>query len=140
MTEHQEQSLLIAWARMTEHHWPELALLHAIPVGGKRHPAVAKKLKAEGVKKGVPDLCLPVARHGYHGLYIELKVKGRYPTKEQKWWLEQLTAQGYQAVVCHGFAQAVDVITEYLSETEPTETEEMCCECGDCGNCEAPPR
>ncbi len=124
ITEHQEQSMLIAWARMTAGTWPELELLHAIPMGGARHPATGKKLKAEGARKGVPDLCLPVARHDYHGLYIEMKVKGRYPTKEQKWWLDKLTEQGYQAVVCHGFAQAVDVITEYLGGEEVNETDE----------------
>ena len=26
ITEHQEQAALIAWARATESHWPELAL------------------------------------------------------------------------------------------------------------------
>ena len=122
LSEHQEQSALINWARMTEGTWPELELLHAIPLGGARHPATGKKLKAEGVKKGVPDLCLPVARHGYHGLYIEMKVKGRYPSKEQKWWIAKLNEQGYQAVVCKGFNQAVDAITEYLGAVESEET------------------
>lgn len=101
-TEHQEQSALIAWARMTESHWPELALLHAIPNGGWRHPATGKKLKAEGLKKGVPDLCLPVPRHGKSGMYIEMKSKKGRVRKEQKWWLERLTEQGYHAVVCKG--------------------------------------
>ena len=133
-TEHQEQASLITWARHTESHWPELALLHAIPNGGWRHPATGKKLKAEGLKRGVPDLCLPVARHGYHGLYIEMKAKGRYPSKEQKWWLERLTEQGYHAVVCKGFAQAVDVITEYLTVEECDETEETHQYYDKCGN------
>ena len=121
-TEHQEQSMLIAWARLTESTWPELALLHAIPNGGWRHKATAGKLKAEGLKPGVPDLCLPVARHGYHGLYVEMKSKKGRVQKSQRWWLEQLNAQGYKAVVCYGFAQAVDVITEYLGAVESDET------------------
>ena len=33
-----------------------------IPNGGSRHPAEAARLKAQGVKAGVPDLCIPVAR------------------------------------------------------------------------------
>ena len=89
-SEHQEQSALIAWARMTESHWPELALLHAIPNGGWRHPATGKKLKAEGLKPGVPDLCLPVARHGYNGLYLEIKSQKGRVRKEQRWWLEMI--------------------------------------------------
>lgn len=39
----------------------------------KRDKATAVALKRQGVKAGVPDICLPVARNGYHGLHIELK-------------------------------------------------------------------
>ena len=123
ITEHQEQAMLIAWARTTESHWPELALLHAIPNGGWRHKATAGRLKAEGLKAGVPDLCLPVARHPFHGLYLEMKSKKGRVRQSQKWWLDQLNAQGYRAVVCRGFAQAVDVITEYLGPVEPQEAD-----------------
>ena len=122
LTEHQEQAMLVAWARHTESHWPELALLHAIPNGGWRHKATAGRLKAEGLKPGVPDLCLPVARHGYHGLYLEMKSKKGRVRQSQRWWLDALTAQGYLAVDGKGFAQGVDVFTEYLGDKEPDET------------------
>jgi len=122
ITEHQEQAMLITWARHTESHWPELALLHAIPNGGWRGYKTGKMLKAEGLKPGVPDLCLPVARHGYHGLYLEMKSKKGRVRPEQRWWLDALTEQGYLAVVCKGFAQGVDVITEYLGDKERDET------------------
>lgn len=52
----------------------ELALLHHIPNGGARSKATAGRLKAEGVKAGIPDICLPVPKNGYGALYIELKV------------------------------------------------------------------
>ena len=55
MSEHDEQVLIFKWARLSEGRWPELALLFAIPNGGHRHKAVAAKLKAEGVRAGVPD-------------------------------------------------------------------------------------
>ena len=128
LTEHQEQAMLIAWARMTETQYPELALLHAIPNGGWRHKATAGKLKAEGLKPGVPDLCLPVARHGYHGLYLEMKSRKGRVRQSQKWWLDRLNEQGYHAVVCKGFASAVDVIVQYLDDKE---REEMGKESGD---------
>ena len=95
--------------------WPELEMLFHIPNGGDRHPAVASKMKAEGVKKGVPDLCLPVARCGYHGLFIELKrQKGGTISPEQKAWIQALNGQGYRAEVCKGAAEAWDVIQEYM--------------------------
>ena len=134
ITEHQEQSMLITWARTTESHWPELALLHAIPNGGWRHKATAGRLKAEGLKAGVPDLCLPVARHPFHGLYLEMKSKKGRVRQSQRWWLDQLNAQGYRAVVCRGFASAVDVITEYLGAEERDETEETHHYYDKCGN------
>ena len=115
MTEHQEQSMLIAWARMTESTWPELALLHAIPNGGHRHIAVAVRMKAEGTKPGVPDVCLPVARGCFHGLYIEMKFGKNVPSKNQKRWIDLLNEQGYYVDVCYSAERAIEVIAEYLA-------------------------
>lgn len=114
LPESSEQMLVIDWAMRAECTWPEIALIHHIPNGGQRNKAVAAKLKAEGVKAGVPDLCLPVARCGFHGLYIELKAQGGKPTANQKQWIEKLTAQGYLAKVCVGFESAQQLIESYL--------------------------
>ena len=56
--EHTEQVAVINWAKLNEGKYPQLRNLFAIPNGGHRHIGTAKKLKAEGVKAGVPDLCL----------------------------------------------------------------------------------
>jgi len=113
--EHQEQVAVFDWAGFSTGRWPELALLYAIPNGGERHPAVAIRLKAEGVKAGVPDLCLPVARGGYHGLYIELKSWEGKLSAEQRRWLADLEGQGYRAVMCRGWEAAQRLIETYLS-------------------------
>jgi len=55
---------------------------------------------AEGVKRGVPDVFLPVARGGYHGLWIEMKYGKNKTTSNQKWWLNELKDQGYKTAVC----------------------------------------
>ena len=73
MTEHDEQVALLKFCNLNQVKYPELALLYAIPNGGNRNIVTATKLKAEGVKAGVPDLCLPVPRGGYHGMYLEMK-------------------------------------------------------------------
>ena len=95
-------------------------MLFAIPNGGHRHKAVAAKLKAEGVRPGVPDLCLPVARGLHHGLYIELKTlkPKRNPTTEQDWWLKELANQGYATFCCRGHKAAISVIQDYLNQAE----------------------
>jgi hypothetical protein len=110
VSEHNEQAAIIEWARTFEYQYPELGLLFAIPNGaklpfakdrrGRRYSPQAKKLKAEGLRAGVPDLCLPVARLGYHGMFIELKVGGNKPSPEQVEFLDVLAEQGYYAAVC----------------------------------------
>jgi hypothetical protein len=112
--EHQSQKALMTWAKRAVVTMPELRWLFAIPNGGDRHPITAAKLKAEGVKKGVLDLMLPVARCGYHGLFIEMKAGRNKPTAEQLEFMAFLTEQGYLAVICWDWTVAKDEITKYL--------------------------
>lgn len=117
MSEHDEQAALFQWAHYQQSITPELAMLYAIPNGGHRHKAVAAKMKAEGVKSGVLDVCLPVARQGYHGLYIEMKYGRNKPTPEQQEWARRLTEQGYKTVFCWSFYEAKNELEEYLKWT-----------------------
>lgn len=114
ISESVEQQTIMQWADFSSGRYPELELLYHIPNEGKRSKATAGRLKAEGLKKGVPDLCLPVARGGYHGLYIELKAIGGRPTHEQVGWIGNLRQQGYHAEICAGADRAIRVIEEYL--------------------------
>lgn len=114
MSESQEQQALFEWASWQSGKYPELALLFHIPNEGLRNPRTGARLKREGLKAGIPDICLPVARGGYHGLYIELKVGSNKPTEKQLKWLEALTRQGYCAYWCVGWETAADRIDEYL--------------------------
>lgn len=101
LSEAEEQCKLMAWAEycVWAGVYPELALLFAIPNGGKRNAAEAAHLKRQGVKSGVPDLCLAVPRGQYHGLYIELKVGKNKPTDNQIGWLRLLKQHGYAVAV-----------------------------------------
>jgi hypothetical protein len=69
---------------------------------------------AEGVRAGVPDLCLPVARKGYHGLYLELKVGRNTISDLQEQWIDALREQGYFVDVAWGWQAAAQVIADYL--------------------------
>ena len=112
--EHIEQCALIRWAAYNQKKYPELELLFAIPNGGARHPATAVKLKAEGVKAGMPDLCLPVQRGIYIGLWIEMKFGRNKPTKQQIECHMRLMHHGHRVVVCYSWTAAVDAIIDYL--------------------------
>ena len=110
-----EQEALFEWAALQSVRWPELGLMHHIPNGGKRGKAEAARLKRQGVRAGVPDICLPVARGGWHGLYVELKrPDGGRASAEQLWWLDALASCGYKTAICAGWEAAAQVITEYL--------------------------
>ena len=116
-TESQEQQMLFEWSALMAAKIPELAELWHCPNGGHRNKVAAARLRREGVKAGIPDIFLLVPRNGFHGLAIELKAKGKKPTKSQEWWLERLGKNGYLAVVCHGFEDAKDLILTYLQGT-----------------------
>ena len=113
-SESTEQMTLIDWCNINTCIYPELELIYHIPNEGKRSNYQGTKLKREGLKKGVPDLCLPVPRKNYHGLYIEMKYGNGRTSKEQKEWIKKLNEQGYKAVVCNGFEEARNTIEEYL--------------------------
>ena len=118
-SEEEEQAAVMEWTTLMSKQYPELRLLFHIPNGSDRHPAVAAKLKRQGVKPGVPDLFLPVARGGFHGLWIEMKRrKGGRVSEDQAEWLKALEGQMYRAVVCHGAEEACDMLYRYLTEPE----------------------
>lgn len=118
-TEHGEQAALFFWATMRKAHWPVLKWLYAIPNGGGRSPVEGSRLKAEGVKKGVSDVCLPVPRMGFNGIYIEMKRKNgtiKDVKPEQGEFLEFVQSQGYYGCVCFGWEQASKTLEWYLEE------------------------
>lgn len=113
-TEEEEQTWLFSWAALNLGRWPELELMHHIPNGGKRSKSEAARFKAMGVKRGVSDIFLPVARGGYHGLYIELKAKDGKVEKEQREWIDAVRKQGYCGAVCFGGNLAAELLSAYL--------------------------
>lgn len=115
--EHKNQVALFQWASYQSRRYPELALLFAIPNGGARDKITGKRLKAEGVKAGVPDMLLPVARGAWHGYFIELKAPDGSPSELQEKWVEDLRAQGYKAEVIYGWMDARDGLIAYLENT-----------------------
>lgn len=109
LNEHEEQSAIVRWARQNG-----IDLLFSIPNGEHRHISVAKRLKAEGLQPGVPDLFLAIPRNGKHGMFIEVKTLKGTASPLQKAWINALISQGYEAVICRGFEEAKKAIERYL--------------------------
>jgi len=111
MSEHAHQVAFFQWA--SHQRFPGIELLHATPNGGLRHQAVAGKLKAEGVKAGMPDVSWPVARGGFIGLAIEFKFADGNPSKEQRARIDQLQREGWLVAVCWSWEAAARMLAGY---------------------------
>ena len=59
-------------------------------------------------------MCLPIARMGYHGFYIELKIGKNKTSVEQDGWLNALKVEGYLVDVSYGWQEAAHKIARYL--------------------------
>ena len=120
-SEHSHQMAFFAWCQQQSVIYPKLKFAFAIPNGGARDKRTASNLKAEGVKKGVPDVFIPIAAHGCHGLWIEFKrpgtetqSEGRLST-EQKEFRDFVLSEKYGHFVAYSYSQAVDCVVRYLS-------------------------
>lgn len=114
-TEAGNQKAIMLWGALNIKQYPDLKWLYHVPNGGSRNKAEASNLKAMGVKSGVPDLHLPIKRNGYSGLVIELKNDKGKVSNEQVDWLINFDRQGFKAVVCRGWEEAVKTIEDYLN-------------------------
>lgn len=119
-TEHAMQCAVFQWAAGSG--IPDIDLLHAVPNGGDRNPHVGAKMKAEGVKRGVPDICWPVPIGIFAGLYVELKIPKRVTEKDgglsehQIKWLDRLRSNHHATVVAYGWVAAVAAIAAYYEK------------------------
>lgn len=96
--------------------------VYHVPNEGRRSIYAGAKLRRQGMRKGVPDLCVPVAKGRYHSLYIEMKDKGGKPTSEQVDWIYLLRGQGMCAAVCEGAGNAIALIDKYMALDDPPKT------------------
>lgn len=130
------QKTFIDWCWANWHRWPEVAIeiprrirqgRHTIEIKAKSvpffHPAngevrdarTGAKLNAQGLRKGILDLWLPVPnKEGFCGLVIEVKQPGGYTSPNQKNWLAFLERMGWKTAVCKSFTECVDATTSYL--------------------------
>ena len=109
-SEHSEQVGFINWFRVK---YPNV-LIFAIPNGEKRAITVAKRLKAEGVVRGIPDLFIP-----QWTLWVEMKrISGGRLSTEQKAMIQYLEGIGQKVIVAKGAADASKQILEHLKEKE----------------------
>lgn len=94
---------------------------NGVKIGGARKFGIITQMKKTGLKKGIPDVCIPYARGGFHALYIEMKrQKGGIISDDQQQIAECLRAEGNKVVFCKGFDDAKKAVDDYFSK-QPSE-------------------
>jgi hypothetical protein len=94
-------------------------LAWATPNGGVRHIGTARKLKAEGVRAGVPDVFVAVPIKPYAGLFLEFKRLKGVIKPDQTLYLAILEEQGYKTAVVRSVEEAIKTTEEYLGIYRP---------------------
>jgi len=112
------QRNVIAWFNLQH---PQHSKLLTYTMGGSHNfgPRKGATLKAMGLKAGIPDLNLFIARSGYHGLLLEVKGKGGKLSPVQKDYHQLLKAQGYCVEVGEGALVCIAIIKAYLGGGYP---------------------
>ncbi|MCP4566077.1 MAG: VRR-NUC domain-containing protein [FCB group bacterium] len=111
-----EQEQFFKWVYSNQIKYPELQLINGSMNGVRVSPRIRATLKAQGLRPGVPDIDVPIARLPYHGLRIELKRQsGGQVSQAQKHFHEALRKQGYLVHVCCGWREAVESVKDYLT-------------------------
>ena len=108
-TEAQEQTALAHWLDARGVVWCH------VPNGGARASWTGRALKAQGAKKGVPDVLVftPPDGKAFYGVAIELKrKKGGRLKPEQVQWLEDLNRCGWLTECCAGADEAIKFLEE----------------------------
>ena len=113
--EHTEQVILVNRVRQ---FYPDV-IIAAVPNGGWRKATEARRLKAEGVLPGFPDLIVMEPRGMYHGLVIEMKRIGGRTSPQQDKLLPRLKKRPYKVLLAdQGADIAFQQVEQYLRSGE----------------------
>jgi hypothetical protein len=111
-SEHSEQVVVVRKLRSAK------VLFCAVPNGGRRQRLDAVKLKAEGVRRGVPDLLIfdaPPNHPDCVGTALEMKKQGASEaalSRFQKNWIKHLEKRGWLVIVGYGARDALTKLKE----------------------------
>ena len=114
MSESREQQIIFEWASWQKNKYPGIETMYHIANEGKRSASNGSRLKREGLKCGVSDICVPVAKSGYNNLYIELKSGKNKATREQLNFIDLINKYGGKALVVYEADNAIEVIKAYF--------------------------
>jgi len=115
LTEYELQSSYMAQIREWARYCSELSLMYATPNEGVRGIKTAARRKAEGMRSGIPDICLPVRTKTFGALYIEFKAEKGRLKPAQKIIGKMLAINGNCVLVSWSASIAWDLTQKYLN-------------------------
>lgn len=113
LSETEIQRQIIEWCN----HIPELRnmVIH-IPNEGKRTISMGRKLRQIGLRPGVADLFIPIPRHGYNGVWVEIKSKHGVLRENQREFLSDMEKQGYLTFISRSLEDFMQKINAYMKQ------------------------
>lgn len=98
-----EESLQIACVNWFRYQYPEPKyLIFAVPNGGKRNIITAVKMKKQGVRAGIPDLCIMTQGKMF---FIEMKIGKNQLTENQIEIISMINDFGFKTYVARSFEE-----------------------------------
>lgn len=104
------QIALMEWISL--HPYISPYIIH-IPNEGKRSISFGRKLKKMGMRSGVYDLFIAMPKHGYHGMWLELKSKKGKLSAKQIMFGKDMEKQNYLPCVAWSLEDAMNIIKLY---------------------------
>ena len=113
--EEQAQTAFFDFCALMASAHPAYALAYHVP--NERKASIQRRvaLKRAGVRKGVPDIVVPVPCGSFAALYIELKIKPNKPSPEQLDLISRLNQAGNFATVAWSADEAIELMKLYVS-------------------------
>jgi len=104
------QKAVFKWVRMQ----PQLQyIVFKIANEGKRTPSYGRRMKEEGVLRGVFDIFVARARHDFNGMWLELKSRNGVLSLDQHKFKKAQEAEGFLCIVSNDIEEAIDTIAWY---------------------------
>jgi len=117
-SESSEQIAFFHWVRIQGCTDERFKTIFAVPNGTNSSAKAGFKAKREGLRPGVSDVFVPIASRGYHGLFIEFKIKPNKLSEKQEDFFKRVHGQGYACRIAWSADDGIKILKEYLCATD----------------------
>lgn len=112
--EHQATVFSILDLEANRRRYPFLKFIYASSDGADKDKRARDRARVSGMRRGVPDICIPFRRRGYAGAYIENKSAGGRLSREQEEFIEHLRKEGFCVKICYSADEQLKFLEWYL--------------------------